>query len=232
MSEDNPFETASERNYLEELVGEGKKFKTVDELAKGKWQSDDYIETLKAKITALEAQTANGMNVEKLREEILRLNAGKDDNGGGQPPVQPSVPSTPDIEDVVLQTLRKTEAERAVQTNTQTTIAKMKEVWGKDAGTKLAEVASEINTSVEALREIAAQSPQMFYRLTGLDQDRTPSGGTTVPTSSVRFESRTPDRTAKYYRELRKTNPALYKETSTQIQMHRDAQRLGESFFD
>lgn len=232
MSEENPFETASERNYLEELVGEGKKFKTVDELAKGKWQSDDYIETLKAKIVNLEAQNANGMNVEKLREEILRLNAGKDENDGGQPPVQTPAPSTPDIEDLVLQTLRKTEAERTTQTNTQATISKMKEVWGGDAGKKLAEVATEINTSVETLREIAAQSPQMFYRLTGLDQDRTPSGGTTVPTSSVRFDNRAPDRDAAYYRELKKTNPSLYKETSTQIQMHRDAQRLGEKFFN
>jgi hypothetical protein len=33
-------------NYLEELVGEGKKFKSVDDLARGKYEADQYINTV------------------------------------------------------------------------------------------------------------------------------------------------------------------------------------------
>ena len=232
MSE-NPFETASEPNYLENLVGEGKKFKTVDDLAKGKAEADKYIETLTAEVQALKAQTANGMNVEKLMEEIRKINKGQDDT-----PQDPHVRSatetnTPNIEDIVLQTLRKTETERLVQTNTQQTISKMNEVWGKDAGANLSKVAAEIGTSVQNLQQIAAQSPSMFYRLTGLDQTATPTPGTIAPTSTVRFEGNgKKDRTMQFYRELKKTNRALYDDTKTQIQMQRDAQRLGEAFFD
>jgi hypothetical protein len=34
------------KNYYEELVGEGKKFKDEKELAKGKWIADEYVKTL------------------------------------------------------------------------------------------------------------------------------------------------------------------------------------------
>ena len=77
-SNTDPFAQTQEPNYLAELVGEGKKFKTVDDLAKGKWNSDSMIETLKAEIATLKAQANSGANVDTLLAEIRKINGNKE----------------------------------------------------------------------------------------------------------------------------------------------------------
>ena len=235
-SNTDPFAQTQEPNYLAELVGEGKKFKTVDDLAKGKWNSDSMIETLKAEIATLKTQAASGANVDTLLAEIRKINGNKEgtDPGSGQPPVTEQTNTNPvNIEEVVLNTLKKTEAERLTKTNRDTVIAKMNEVWGKDSPTKLQEVAAQLNVSTEYLRGVADQSPSVFFQLTGLNQTRVVPSGTTVPTSTVRPGiNGAKDRTMAFYRELKKTNPSQYKSTEIQVQMHNDAIRLGEAFFD
>lgn len=230
----DPFNTQNEVNYLEELVGEGKKFGTVEDLAKGKWHSDTMIETLKAEIEALKASNANGMNTEKLLEEIRKLNEGKNLENNGQP-VETDKPNPPpqNIEEIVLNTLNNAEQARKAQENREKVISKMNEVWGADASKELSKVAASLNLSKEKLLETAQQSPEAFFTLTGLNADRTPLSGTAAPTSTVRFNGQSSgQRDAAYYRELKKTNPSLYKDSKTQVQMHRDALALGEKFFN
>ena len=234
-SNSDPFAQTQSKDYLAELVGEGKKFKDIAALAEGKWHADTTIETLKAELTALKAQAASGANVDTLLAEIKKLsNKEGTDTGSGQTTTTEQTNSTPvNIEEVVLNTLKRTKAEETVNTNRNTVISKMNEVWGKDASTKLQEIAGELNVSTEYLRGVADQSPNVFFQLTGLNQDRSVPSGTTVPTSTVRPGiNGAKDRTMAWYRELKKTNPASYKSNDIQIQMHKDALRLGEAFFD
>lgn len=230
----DPFRTTDDVNYLEELVGEGKKFGTIEDLAKGKFHADTMIETLKAEINTLKTSSANGTNIDTLLEEIRKINAGKTGDNNGQPIGDAQVnPPPQNIEEIVLSTLTKTEQARKAQENEQKSVAKMQEVWGKDASKELSRVASTLGLTKEKLLETAQQSPEAFFTLTGLNSNRSPASGTTVPTSSVRFESNgTGKRDAKYYRELKKTNPTAYKDSKTQVQMHRDALQLGEEFFN
>lgn len=234
MSDNDPFNTNEQVNYLEELVGDGKKFKTPEDLAKGKAEADRYIETLKQELEAAKAQAANGANVESILAEIKKLNESKPGNDGGQPPMNERENTTiPNIEELVLQTLTKTEAERQARENKNSVIAKMNEVWGADSGKELSKTAANLGVSVEYLNSVAQQSPKVFFQLTGLNTNRSAPSGTTVPTSKVNFGG--PEgtvRDARFYRELKKSNPKLYADTKTQIQMARDAQRIGESFFN
>lgn len=233
MSDNNPFETASEPNYLEILVGEGKKFKTVEDLAKGKKESDDYIETLKAELAAEKAKTANGINAEAILTEIRKIREGTSDTEPRQPGETTQVVTPPQIEELVLQTLRNNEIEQITKTNFQKSVEKMDEVWGDDAPKKLKETAKNLGVSVEYLQNVAKQSAPVFFQLTGLNADRSAPGGTTVPTSTVRPVAQNGQvRDMKYYRELKKSNPALFKEDKIRIQMEKDAIALGESFFN
>src|SRR5437773_6950457 len=45
-----PPETDPNKNYLEDLVGDGKKFKSPEELARGKFESDTYIKILEKRL--------------------------------------------------------------------------------------------------------------------------------------------------------------------------------------
>lgn len=229
----DPFKTADEPNYLTELVGDGKKFATIDDLAKGKWHSDTMIETLKAEIAVLKEQSANGANVKELLEE-LRKSQGNNAGNDGQPNVQSQNDPTPvNVEELVLATLNKAKTNETIQSNKNKVIEKVTQVWGADAGKELKKVAGVIGVSVEDLNDIAQKSPDAFFRLTGLDADRTPSSGTTVPTGSVRFESpNSGKRDAKFYRDLKLRDPKLYADPKTKVQMHRDALELGEAYFN
>lgn len=234
MTEQNdPFTTANEPNYLAELVGEGKKFASHEDLAKGKWHSDTLIETLKGEIAALKEQNANGANVNTLLEEIRKLKGSTEDNGG-QPNVETQTNPTPqNIEDLVLNTLNKAKAEEAVKSNKQKVIEKITQVWGDNASKELKNTADSLGVSVEYLNDVAQKSPSAFFKLTGLDTNRTPSSGTVAPTGSIRFDSKNSNvRDAKFYRELKQSNPKLYADQKTRIQMHRDAQELGEAYFN
>ncbi len=230
----DPFKTNEQVNYLEELVGEGKKFASVDDLAKGKWHSDTMIETLKAEVAALKEQAANGANVNTLLEEIRKLKGEPDDNGG-QPPVQSqsNPPPQTNIEELVLSTLDKAKQAEQVKNNKNAVISKLNEVWGADAGKNLQKTASQLGVSVDYLNDVAQQSPQAFFKLTGLDTNRSAPGSATVPTSTVNLGgSNSNVRDAKFYRELKQSNPKLYNESKTKVQMHRDALALGEAFFN
>lgn len=234
MSDTDPFKTIDEPNYLEVLVGEGKKFQSPEALAKGKFEADTYIETLKNELAAEKAKSSNGMNVETLLTEIRKINEGKNDPDNGQPAVtEPLQTNTPNIEDIVLQTLRKTESERSVQTNRKTVIDKMSAVWGADTTKELKKTADSLGVSVEYLDSVASQSPSVFFQLTGLNANRSVPSGTTVPTSRVNLGSTgTGDRDQKFYKELKRSNPALFKDMKTQVQMQSDALRQGEAFFN
>src|SRR6478752_10635011 len=49
----DPVQIDPNKNYLEELVGEGRKFKSPEELARGKAESDLYIEHMKGRMDEL-----------------------------------------------------------------------------------------------------------------------------------------------------------------------------------
>ena len=235
MTEQNndPFKTPDETNYLAELVGEGKKFSTVDDLAKGKWHSDTMIETLKAEINALKEANANGTNMTALLDEIKKLKGNTDDTNGQTDGQSQGNPPPQDFEEMILNTLNKTKAEEAAKTNRAKAIDKMNEVWGNDAAKELKKTAATLGVSVEYLNDIATQSADAFFAMTGLNSNRTPASGTSVPRGTVNFESNSSKvRDAKYYRELKQSNPKLYKDSKVQVQMHRDALALGETFFN
>lgn len=61
-------------NYLEDLVGEGKKYNSVEELAKGTAHANEFIETLKNEKAALEAKlnetTAKEDKLDMIMEQL------------------------------------------------------------------------------------------------------------------------------------------------------------------
>lgn len=237
MAIDNPFETNSnDTEYkLEDLVGENKKFKTVEDLVKGKIQSDDYIEVLKADLAKKEAELTNKMSLEDFYQKI-KTNQPDQRTDGQTVTTKPedSVTTPQDINKTVLDTLNRIESERSIRSNEQRVVQKLQEVWGNDSEKKLKEKAAELSTTVSDLREIARQNPEVFFKLTDLNVSRSAPSGTAVPTSTVN-PSLTNDATkrdAKYYRELKRTNPKVYKSLDVQMQLQKDAVALGDAYFN
>ena len=62
----------TQTSELADLVGEGKKFATVEDLAKGKQESDRFIEQLQGELSGLREDLGKRMTSEQVLEEINR----------------------------------------------------------------------------------------------------------------------------------------------------------------
>lgn len=231
-------DSTTNASYTEQLVGEGKKFKDIESLAKGKLEADRHIEEITKTLNDLREEVKKEEYSKKLLEELqnkgtgagtvtsaMGTNAGNSANGN-------TTQDASNIEALVEQLITKKEKTRTLEQN----ISVANEAVVSQFGDKAAEVvrlkASELGMSVDRLKEIAAESPTAFLQLIGA---KTPVKTESVTTpSSIRTETLSntnTDRTFEYYQKMRKENKSLYYSPKVQRMLMDDRLRLGEKFY-
>lgn len=230
-------QTQTNDSFVAQLVGEGKKFKTVEDLAKGKLEADNHISNITKTLDELRAELAKQDYAKALLEQMSKGS----DAGAEQPsPVTTSSSNTEnttqsasDIESLVEKVITEKERNRTVTQN----IAVVGETLEKQFGDKAADVlrnkSGELNISIERLREIAAESPTAFFQLIGVSGTPKPVAST-APQSSIRsenFNSNSQERDFDYYQKLRRENRSMYYSPKIQNMMLQDRNRLGDRFY-
>lgn len=241
QNDDNP-QLDQSKNYLDELVGDGKKFKTVEDLARGKAEADLYISTLNKRSDELredylklrEEATAQA----KLQDLIDRLET-NNRNTPRLPEETPERQPTPQfdpskLDSLIEEKLLKTEANRKSETNFRAVQTKLKEQLGSNYQSVLQDKMNELDLTTEDINALARKSPTAFFNTLGLNA---PQQDTQMlaPRSTQRpgFSPRLPEkRTWSYYEKLRKENPKIYYDPKIANQMHDDAITLGQEFQD
>jgi hypothetical protein len=212
------FNAQDPASKVDELVGEGKKFKSVDDLAKGKLEADAFIEQLKAEQAELRKQveTMQGSGqteLATLRAELAQLKAqGNKANPQGEH-TAPQL-SESDLKALVAKTITETEASKTAAQNVNLVNVEVLKVHGsvEKATEAVRAKARERNISVDALKAIAAQSPSAFFAIMGMDgtQTRNDSGalltGSHIPTG----QGEPKEGTKAYFDAIRKKNPSAY----------------------
>lgn len=157
---------------LSDLVGEGKKFATVEDLAKGKLESDRFIAQLQEELKGLRDASQRdhnaATNLAALQNEIASLKAKTNS------PPEPS-PNTKgeltqgQLEELVANAITKKEQERTVAQNIAMAQSQLVKAYGstEKAQEMLSVKAAEIGMSVPDLRAIAAKSPTAFLQIIG-----------------------------------------------------------------
>lgn len=165
-------------NPLETLVGEGKKFKTVEDLAKSKLESDNFIATLTTETAGYKEEIARltaEVNARKtVEDQIKALNANKvvPPANSGTPEHKPQGQVITD-EDLTKRVKAITESETqasVARANLSTVIEQLVKVYGSEekANAALQAKAQELKVSTKFLESAAAQSPQAFFSLIGM----------------------------------------------------------------
>lgn len=238
----NPAETTDNQtndSFVAQLVGEGKKFRDVESLAKGKLEADRHIEEITKTLNELREEVSKQDYAKDLLAKLQdkgtesgTVNSAMDTNTGNSATGNTS-PDASEIETLVEQLITKKEQSRTLEQN----IAVANDAVVKQYGEKAAEVvktkASELGMSVERLKEIAAESPTAFLQLLGVGQSKEITR-VTNPTS-IRTEtlnSNTQDRTFQYYQNMRKENRNLYYSPKIQRMLMEDRLRLGDKFYN
>jgi len=147
---------------LTEYVGEGKKYKTVEDVYKAFPNAQNHIATLEAENRAIKEELQKRKSAEELLNDIQNnLNA----TGITTPERNQNV----DISQIVRQEIERKYSEDTKTTNQIAVVNKFKEAFGDKAETMFINIATEMGVPVESLNQLAATSPMAVFKLAGID---------------------------------------------------------------
>jgi hypothetical protein len=226
------------KKYYEELVGEGRKFKDPEALARSKFEADSYIEILKRQKDELRADylkmREETMAKAKLEELIDRHS--KQLSGENKKPddtaVKPLDPA--ELDRIFGEKINAYELANRQRVNLKTVKDKLIERFGKNYQSTVKEQIQDLGITEEVFNQMAQNYPQMVFKALEIDRPPQREDFPAPPRNSVNRPANKGEtkRTWTYYQELKKTNPKLYLDPKTTNQMHKDYQELGTDFED
>lgn len=222
----NPANPVTPLAKFEDLVGEGKKFATADDLAKGKAESDAFIKHLTEELKGLRESVNRDNNASDnlatLQAEIADLKAKLNKPAEPSPDTKGEL-TTGQLEEIVASVITKQEQSRTTAQNVAVANSKMVEIFGDKASETFQQRAVELGMSAGELKAIAAKSPNAFYRIMGIEGAKPAAH---IDTQSSKLNSAAmpsnpgqPKKgTAAYYNQVRKTigNKAFFADTKLQ----------------
>lgn len=235
--QDNPPAVDPDKDYLKELVGDNKKFKTVEDLARGKFEADQYIEILKKRSDDFLDDYLQ-LRDESIAKARLQEYQPEPQSSNNPPPVKEEKPAIDpnELDTFVTRKIRENEAAKKQQDNFRLVETKLRERFGDNFSSVLKQESQKLKMDTETVNNLARNQPEVLLRLVGADQQPGQDLFQTPPRSSQRtdnFAPRGPEkRTWSYYQNMKKVNPELYKDRKTAVQMTKDAVELGDAFRD
>lgn len=224
-------------NVLNELVGEGKKFKDAEALARGKWESDRYIERVLREQKELRDELAKRMSAEEVAAQISAKLSQRPASNEPQPG-QDERDDTKNIQSMSPEEI-KSLVDKEIETNKQKQLqvdnlemvrSELEKVWGPNYIQHLKNKTRELGLGEDFANGFAATKPKAFLKLV-LDKT-SPVTDFSPPASSVRPSSGfSQGKKYKDYEQMRKDNPTQYFSPRVQNEMHAEAMRQGEDFY-
>lgn len=176
-----------ENDILAQLVGEGKKFKSLEDLANGKIQADQFIETLKLENKAL--RESLGSSEESVDELLARVNKKTEPSKGEQETARTgSNQPTPEslTPEKLLDFLDKRDAEKVQKANIDSFNATVKQAFGSKAHEVVSTRLAELGLDSEVFNLQVAKNPASALTLLGIkNNNNVDSGGGALRESSV-----------------------------------------------
>lgn len=231
------------KEYLPELVGEGKKFKTPEDLAKGKLEADAFVERLKAEQAELRKELETRIKYEEFLDKMTSLEKTNGSTLENQPPKEPVVPqkaamTDEDLAQKVDALLTQKEAQKKHSDNLDYVKEQLQTKLGPNYAQTIAGQAKTLGLSQKDLDGMAATTPKAFLQLFGITEQKQAVKDSifSPPKTSVNSATFIPasgaQKTQKYYQDMKAKDPKSYFSPRIANEMHQEALRLGEAFFD
>lgn len=235
---------APEGQVFETLVGEGKKFKDQEALAKSKIESDNFIARLQSENEEMRARINEQITIESVMKKLEESKPPVQEPVHQQEPVnqgEEGFLKPEDLEKILAERLDQRDKENQSQSNLREAQNKLIGLYGspEEVTRQLNRKAQELNTSVKNLEGFAKSNPQIFYGLMGIGgnsksveqqgQQTTykPTGSEAAPVTN-----HGPIKNDQYYKKLLKEDPKTYFLPKTQQEMYKQAMEQGEKFYE
>lgn len=228
------------KEYFPELVGEGKKYKDQEALAKSKVHGDATIEIYKRRLDELTdySKQLREENITKAKlEELYDKLASQSDGSKHTPSEQNNQPqiNPQDIEKMISDKMAQVKTADKEQANLNIVKEKLTERFGPKYQDVVKQKIDTLGLSPADFHLLAKNSPHALFKTLELDNQITEQYQAPLR-SSQRNDNFAPTgavkRTWAYWQEQKKKNPQLYYDRATAVQMSKDAVELGEAFRD
>ena len=217
---------------LKLLVGEGKKYATVEDLAKGMVHGQNHITTLETEATTFKDAQAKQTSIDDILAAI-KSNGNNNQTivDNQQPADQPVVDTTQpvDITQQIKDAMANQTRENSAVANTQLVTDNLSKVLGARANEIYTKVGKELGVNLD---ELAKTSPEAVIRLcTG--QQQQPSQQSHLPATTIHTNNTTSLGGELGYKDIQE----LYKKGGMSIDQkfkleQQQAQKLGSTFFN
>jgi hypothetical protein len=225
------------KEYLPELVGEGKKYKDPEALAKSRLYADEHIRNLEAEKAELledhlklREEYNKALNLQELLDRLEAKQSTVDytnqNTENNREPLKMD-----ELENFLETKLNARDAKRREEENAQIVQRKLEEHFGSDFNRHLKSQAESLGMTAEEVNKMARTNPKAFERLflatPTTDLFQAPPASTQRSTT---FAPSTTKRDWKYYEKMKVDQPDVYWQPKTQQQMVADAKALGDAF--
>lgn len=228
---------------IDTLVGEGKKFKTVEDLARGKIEADKFIEQLKteqeglrSQLSELEKKATQGATLKEIMDAI-KESSGRDPNSEGKDGNHPGL-NQEELQKIVEKMLNERETTKTRGTNRDQANRMLLDKFDGSEDLARAHVASkakELGLSVKELGALSETSPTAFATLVGIAQSKP-----TNPQESIKKGERgnteafipngTEEKNVEFYKKLKTSNSKLFWSPKTQQELFKLGEQHGPDF--
>ncbi len=227
-------QTPESESVLDQLVGDGKKFKDVESLAKGKAASDAHIVNLETQNRELMEELQKRTKAEEQVNRLLAESQAKETSGEGR--TSPSI-NKEELAELVRNTVQNTNNEAKAEANLQKANDHLVKLYGEKASEVFKNKARELGLQSDFLEDVARKSPEAFMNILGIS-----ASGTSAPTvtkGSVNTESLSHQNegsapstgTWAHYEKLRRDKPSEYWTPKVQALLFKDRSEKGSTFY-
>ncbi len=223
-------------SYLATLVGDDKKFKSVEDLAKAKVFADQTIKDREDENARLREALERKIDTEELLRRAEEPQEARQPLEDRQPdPAREPAINRDDLRANIREAIAEETAQKTAVDNMEKVAAELVKQLGdpQKANEFVAQKASELGVPVSWLQESAARSPKAFFQSVGLSVS--PQSTPSPSQSDVNLRG-SPDtirgiapNSKAYFDNLRETNPREWLKPSTQNQISKAARAVIEA---
>ena len=160
-----------EGSILDALVGEGKKYASLEELAKGKAEADSFIDKLKDENSDLRKQAEEKTTIMDLMEAFKSLNQEQESNSESVTPLDDEV-----LQGKLEQMIKEREAKRTSEANRTEAMKLVSEKLNGDEKAVdlfVQQKALQLGMEADKLWSLSEESPAGFAQIIGLESQPT-----------------------------------------------------------
>lgn len=210
-NDDNLEPDIPEENILETLVGEGRKYKSIEDLAKSVIYKDLHIKKIE---TENASYRTNQVAAQRLEELVSKLSTPTPSSAPNLERREPEEPNKPSLTaESVEQIIERRDAKKRGDANLALVKEKLSEAYGSNWQQTLRQKAAQLDLTEQEVFAIARDKPKVLFESLGIGRVQ-PQYAPEVPSNKMAPEALRLSPGQKedwnYYETLRKTDPKKY----------------------